>query len=270
MIFSCMQPFRKQVETNIYELPCGKCPYCYKRRISNWSFRLMQEERVSLSSFFITLTYDTENIKLTKNGFMNLDKRDVQLFIKRLRKKNGLKLKYYLCGEYGGKTERPHYHILLFNAQIETIQPAWNLGQIHYGMVSEASVGYTLKYMSKISKIPKHQNDDRQKEFALMSKGLGKNYLTKNIINWHLSDLTGHNYCPLKSGHKISMPRYYKNKIYDKQQQGELKAYHTQRIQNEIEEFINLPEKQKIYDARKTSEKAEWRKLGEDQRKRGN
>lgn len=112
---------------------------------------------------------------------MSLAKRDVQLFFKRLRKSQpeGTSIKYYTVGEYGGKTFRPHYHAIVFNAAINTIQDAWQMGTVHYGTVSGASIGYTLKYMAKISRIPLHSNDDRVPEFALMSKGLGEAYLKK-------------------------------------------------------------------------------------------
>jgi len=171
-------------------LPCGKCPPCKKRRTSGWSFRLVKEGERSNSALFITLTYDTEYVPITKNGFMSLNKRDVQLFLKRLRKLNPHdKLKYYLCGEYGGDTRRPHYHLIIFNCDISKINPACQKGEIHYGQVSAASVGYTLKYMSKPKTQKKHARDDRVSEFALMSKGLGKTYITPQMVQWHKNAL---------------------------------------------------------------------------------
>lgn len=199
-------------------VPCGKCPACFARRTSQWSFRLMQEEQQSSSAHFITLTYDTKHVPITKNGFMGLAKRDVQLFLKRLRKLNPEKLKYFAVGEYGGRTKRPHYHLILFNAAIDTIQPAWNLGDVHYGTVGGASIGYTLKYMSKVSKIPMHANDDRLPEFGLMSKKLGANYLTDAMRAWHLADPDKRMYVNLLDGKKIAMPRYYKEKVYTEEQ----------------------------------------------------
>lgn len=156
--------------------PCGKCPDCLKRRASGWSFRLLQEEKRSSSSAFITLTYDTDHVPITEKGFMTLCKRDVQLFFKRLRKLNPeAKIKYYACGEYGSRSMRPHYHAILFNADNADVLRAWSLdnkalGSVYFGDVSGASVGYCLKYMSKPAKIPLHRNDDRIKEFSLMSK----------------------------------------------------------------------------------------------------
>lgn len=176
MASQCLMPLDiiNKATGKLERVPCGKCANCRKRRVSAWSFRLLQEEKVSTSAHFITLTYDTATVPITRNGYMSLKKRDVQLFLKRLRKAHSGSassgIKYYGVGEYGGKTKRPHYHIILFNIDVELVQTAWKWGQIHYGNVCGASVGYTLKYMCKEKQIPMHCNDDRIPEFALMSK----------------------------------------------------------------------------------------------------
>lgn len=217
----CLAPFYKKNESGEWmSLPCSKCPNCKKRRASAWSFRLIKEGEKSISALFVTLTYDTRFVPITKNGFLTLKKSDVQKFMKRLRKISINPLKYYAVGEYGSKTLRPHYHLIIFNADVLDIERSWALdnkkiGEIYVGKVSDASIGYTLKYISKDGKIPMHKNDDRQKEFSLMSKGLGKNYLTANMKNWHLDNLTERCYVPLKDNKKIAMPRYYKDKIYN-------------------------------------------------------
>lgn len=180
----CFKPITLKNRDNAI-VPCGKCPKCRGRSVSAWSFRLMQEYDVCKSAHFITLTYDTKNIPITKKGFMSLSKGphgDLTLFFKRLRKSCGKGIKYYAAGEYGGKTKRPHYHILLFNAQLEKIQPAWGLGSIHYGSIERASVGYTLKYITKDKRERKpYWYSDQVPEFAVMSKGLGISYLKKKI-----------------------------------------------------------------------------------------
>lgn len=177
----CITPFtvKDKMTGESIAVPCGKCPACYSRRVSEWSFRLIQEDKVSSSSHFITLTYDTETVPITPNRFMSLNKRDVQLFFKRLRKDHQTSIKYFAVGEYGGKSRRPHYHIILYNADVQKVEQAWFHGTIHYGTVSGASIGYTLKYLSKERHLVHHSNDDRQPEFCLMSKGLGKNYITE-------------------------------------------------------------------------------------------
>ena len=114
-------------------VPCGRCPVCSARRVSGWSFRLMKEGERSSSSYFITLTYDTNHVPISPKGYMSLSKTDIQKFFKRLRKTNEEKIKYYVVGEYGSKTMRPHYHIILFNAKLETILKAWSLDGKYLG-----------------------------------------------------------------------------------------------------------------------------------------
>lgn len=234
----CMRPVNlKEYEVTV---PCGKCPNCLKRRASGWSFRLAQQEKVSMCSHFLTLTYDTRKVPITERGYLTLDKRDVQLFMKRLRKAHGKgypKLVYYCCGEYGGKTWRPHYHMILFNAKVELIQEAWQNGDVHFGEVNGASVGYTLKYMTKEAKVPQHQNDDRIPEFSLMSKGIGSNYLTEAMLAWHHAALVDRMYCNLPDGRKVSMPRYYKEKIYSDEERERINhAFEIRRLYAELDE----------------------------------
>lgn len=186
---ACLTPYnvyQKDLHNRTIPVPCGKCPECLARRASGWSFRLMQECKMARRADFVTLTYGKPNLDrkeyaecVTDNKFLSVRKRHVQLFFKRLRKsQDSLKLgwppiRYYAVGEYGTQNFRPHYHIILFNAKLSLIDPAWSLGNVHYGNVSGASIGYCLKYMCKPPRIPLHGRDDREKEFALMSKDLG-------------------------------------------------------------------------------------------------
>lgn len=260
----CMTPVPiKDANKDTVHVPCGKCPDCVKRRTSQWSFRLMEQEKKAYSAYFITLTYDTDHVFITKKGYMGLNKRDLQLFFKRLRKAHDSlydverpvsippSIKYYAVGEYGGRSHRPHYHAIIFNARIELIQPAWGLGDIHYGDVNGASIGYCLKYMSKPHKFPMHANDDRISEFALMSKGLGKEYLTANMIAWHHADKYNRMYCNIPGGKKIAMPRYYKQRIYEENERKEIGQY--LRKQQMSEEYKNAAENPQYSRNRKES-----------------
>lgn len=227
----CMCPYLVKHGDLITPVPCSKCPDCKRRMVSAWSFRLRQELKRSVSAHFITLTYGAKTLPISESsGLPTLSKRDVQNFIKRLRKLQsgacgvveGLQrnwcdcsIKYFACGEYGGNNGRPHYHVLLFNSKVELIELAWSLeddefvrqpiGNVHFGSVTPASIGYTLKYMMKGTK-----ND----EFRLMSKGLGENYLTDAMKRWHYDDVENRMYCNV-DGKKVCMPRFYKDRIYD-------------------------------------------------------
>jgi hypothetical protein len=262
----------KGVDTGYIPFPCGKCPPCIRRRVSGWAFRLNKQSEQSNSAHFVTLTYNDEHITKTKSGLDTLVKADVQKFFKRLRKLTKEKISYYAVGEYGTDGQRPHYHIILFNANPKIVENAWSIndvsiGNIHFGDVGEASVGYTLKYISKEKKIPMFQGDDRQKEFALMSKGLGKGYLTEQMVKWHKRNIENRVYLPLKDGKKAAMPRYYKDKLYDKGQKFRIGVF-MRATAEELEEALenehgdNLERvkvEQVINDFRRMYKKAEKR-----------
>lgn len=220
---------------------CGKCLHCKARRISGWSFRLNQESKLHDEMYFLTFTYDNDHVPITKAGYMNLNKNHFVEYIRELRRglySKGIRLKYYVAGEYGTKSFRPHYHAIIFGCPLgeligesfvtaakarkelylqgeyEFNSPLWKYGYFTIGEVNKATIGYTLKYISKSKRIPLHKNDDRQPEFQLNSKGLGANYLTTAVKKWHKQRLTERVYLNIDQGKKIAMPRYYKDKIY--------------------------------------------------------
>ncbi len=231
----CISPYTRKHEGRSITLPCGRCYPCKAKRISGWSFRIMKEAELSSASFFVTLTYNNESVPRTPNNYKSINKRHCQLYFKRLRKSlpKGITIKYYLAAEYGSKTMRPHYHIILLffndskqNHDYESaIDNAWHLGDTWLGTTTSASTTYSLKYISKPSQIPLHQNDDRLKEFSLMSKRMGESYLTPQIIKWHKADLENRFYLPLIGGQKISMPEYFKQKIYTKIERNLIASY---------------------------------------------
>lgn len=177
---------------------------------------------------------------------MTLKKKDVQDFMKRLRYYSPKvpKIKYYAAGEYGSKTARPHYHIILFNADPSNVELAWRdksgapLGTCYFGTVSAASVGYTLKYISKGKFKKRHSRDDRVPEFSLMSTGLGIGYLTDAIIQYHEADMYNRMYLTYEGNKKMAMPRYYKDKLYTKEQRQHIGAYQAARMQDELQKKI--------------------------------
>lgn len=200
-------------------VPCGQCPPCKKRRISGWLFRLEEEDKYSFSSLFITLTYNPENVPLTGNNLMTLDKTHFQNFMKKLRKCQETKIKYYMCGEYGSKRSRPHYHAIIFNVKdSNNIKICWKHGSIHIGDVSSASISYTAQYIDKKRRIPEHENDDREKEYSNMSNGLGESFLSKEMRRYYQKDKS-RLFITQQGGVKIPLPRYYKNRLYTRGQQ---------------------------------------------------
>jgi hypothetical protein len=202
---TCSDPKRvwnKYIQDYVY-VSCGKCPSCRNRKSNILMNRISEEFKLHKYSFLVTLDYDNDHLPVyafdsEKNAFVHsrsgeilplreissfhfpiqaanslqfgvLYKQDVQLFIKRLRKriyknvlqkfisyeyiyplkKNGstrslhgktlrqritirneeyyqkfgsphdyyrkfCKLRYFVCGEYGPTTFRPHYHLIVW------------------------------------------------------------------------------------------------------------------------------------------------------------
>lgn len=215
---ACDQPFFVFAKTGErVPVPCGRCPPCKKRRVDSWVFRLTKEYERHDHAHFVTLTY--EICPRSPNGLATLRKKDFQDYMKRLRKSisgsNKSHVKYYAVGEYGSLRHRPHYHAIIFGVEDEEkIRTAWSFGNVHIGTVTSDSMAYCMKYTDKPKEARKHKRDDRVREFSLSSQGLGSNYMTPAILNYHRADIR-RNYITKRGGEKIPLPRYYRTKIYN-------------------------------------------------------
>lgn len=223
-------------------VPCGTCIPCLTSKRADWSFRLQEEQKIAHSAHFLTMTYTDENMPYNEYGEEILFKPDTQLFLKRLRKandnlllkqhkfknlrqtrQNTPRIRYYMVGEYGTKTLRPHYHAIIFNVQpqiIEKIDTIWSEGYTVIGKVEPASIHYCTKY---VMTRPNLITDTTPKPFATMSrgrgklKGLGSSYLANEKYHRENLDFSVKN----SEGHIQSLPRYYKDKIFTKEQRAE-------------------------------------------------
>lgn len=140
-------------------VPCGRCNYCLQKLRNQWTFRLREEAKVASSCYFITLTYEESKLPRVNEEtgefmpFGTLCKSDVQKFMKRLRKVQAKfskeVLRYYLVGEYGTKTDRAHYHIILFNVcqrALLGIESVWKLGSVVVAVANDARMHYITKF----------------------------------------------------------------------------------------------------------------------------
>ena len=171
-------------KNDVIYVPCGKCIACRGKLKNEWVIRNKYELRSSVSAIFLTLTYNDENLPLIHNLFPTLNKVDYQKFLKRLRKKDHQvwtehyklknipkhkwkipKVRYYLTGEYGDKTFRPHYHAIIYNLHqttIKHIQEIWGKGHTHTDKAEAGNISYVTSYLMKyqenghLNKIYKH------------------------------------------------------------------------------------------------------------------
>ncbi|QCS36958.1 replication initiation protein [Tortoise microvirus 34] len=199
----CCNPIAVKVDGEYQEVPCGKCVVCCRNRALNWTERILLEARyVGFENCcFLTLTYDDS--ELEKRGeVLKLDKSHVQKYMKRLRKRfshAGKRIRYYLCGEYGAETSRPHYHQVLFClscddvvgdcvsgcgvSKVEGLRgrafawPVWGYGRVHVASFTEGVAFYVAQYLSKSTPLRKEMLEKMglPPEFSLMSRrpGLG-------------------------------------------------------------------------------------------------
>ena len=175
------------------DLPCSKCVGCKETQAREWTTRLYCENLYHERSSFLTLTYDDNNLPEGNK----INKRDMQLFLKKLRNK-GDKLRYFICGEYGGQTKRPHYHAIIFGLDFRSpyeqtigenmflypeMEKYWNKGRVVIAPVTPASIAYVAGYAVK--KI------GDQDTFNMMSRKppIGKQYVLDHAKN--INDIEG-------------------------------------------------------------------------------
>ena len=116
----------------------------------SWTLRLCLETRDHECSIFLTLTY-ADNALPEK-----LDYVDVQKFMRRLRKSSPNGVRFFCCGEYGKKTGRPHWHLMLYGVRPYRMGLChirqWPHGGVFIGGITAASAAYTARYSLKSGK----------------------------------------------------------------------------------------------------------------------
>lgn len=132
-------------------VPCGKCVGCKLDYSRQWANRMILELKSNPDAVFVTLTYDDAHLPiytkdiwpddpnavepLCRRDYPTLSKRDTQLFWKRLRKHfSDRRIRYFIAGEYGPRTHRPHYHAIIYGLSLSdfkdlTLVKYNNLGQ---------------------------------------------------------------------------------------------------------------------------------------------
>lgn len=205
----CFTPERKKDGSTV---PCGKCAICIQKKRKDWTARVFIESMQATNLFFCTLTYSDENLCYINDENPVLNYEDVQKFFKRCRKR-GFEFKYFMCGEYGELSQRPHYHIILFfdmAVDINIFLNNWKLGFTHVGQVSMGSILYMLKDMLK--EVDLFEGVERSLRPQIRaSKGLGISYAQK-FFKWHAIDCENRNFIII-NGHKYGIPRYLRTKI---------------------------------------------------------
>jgi len=243
------------------EVPCGRCMACRLEKKRNWAVRNTNESLCWDDNCFITLTYNDDYL-IENNPFESLMVEDMQKFMKRLRKheqgtntiihprtkKKYNPIRHFYCGEYGEKTNRPHWHALLFNYDFddkeivsedkgyteyysEKLQRLWSdkngpIGRVHIGDVTFDSCSYVSGYIVKkvTGEWAEHQYQiidpesgevvgQKIPEFQNMSRdpGIGYYYYERFGKDIYKTDSI------VVKGKEIRPPKYYDKKFESEQ-----------------------------------------------------
>ncbi len=166
----CTSPFWLERPDRLkFFVSCKECMPCQINRRSEWTGRILLDMQSHDSSTFCTLTYSDSNLPTDRK----INKKDIQLFIKRLRQLYlPRKIRYFATGEYGSKTLRAHYHLILFGfspLHEHLVTKAWNLGFVSCSPATEQRAAYVAKYTTK--------RKGEHASFGMMSRapGIGRN-----------------------------------------------------------------------------------------------
>lgn len=225
------EPFRSKDNFKRLQVPCGQCLGCRLERSRVWAVRCMHEASLyGDNNSFLNLTYSDANLPEGRT----LVKKDFQDFVKRLRFNTGVKLRYYMCGEYGERFGRPHYHACVFNYRPDDLvfwklsasgdklyksqflDETWRFGTVIVGDVTFESAGYVARYIvDKITgdlQVPYYEFvdefgevHDRVPPYTNMSRrpGIGKGWIEKYRSDVYPQDRV------ILNGAKFRPPRFY-------------------------------------------------------------
>jgi len=273
---------------------CGNCIECRKKKAREWQVRLLEDIKDNKNGKFITLTFSNESIKellkyektctdivtgkkykITLNSLSGYEldnqiaKVAVRLFLERWRKKYKKSIRHWLITELGHNgTENIHLHGIIWTDEpLEEVERIWSYGHVWKGKmvkdrivnyVNAKTVNYIIKYVTKVDEIHK-----TYKGVILCSSGIGKNYTNKHDFNKnkYIEGKTNETY-KTSTGHKISIPIYWRNKLYTEEEReklwleklnkeerwvmGEKVKVNTEQGQKEYENLVNYYRRKNI------------------------
>lgn len=236
------------------ELPCGVCSVCQANKAREWAIRIEHEAQMHEESSTILLTYSPDNLPPCGS----LRYQDVQLFLKRLRKKLAQrKIRYFICGEYGEKTKRPHYHLVIFGwtppdpvaisegRRGDTIYSSafldscWKLGFATWQRFVPEAADYVARYVTKkLGDTTEYKGFDPKTGevrtlspvFAQMSRrpGLGESWFRR----YYRSDVAPRDAVLNRHNKPLKVPAYYDKLVAKLYGQPELDKLKRKRMRD--------------------------------------
>lgn len=214
-------------EGRSFEVPCGKCVGCKMDKAREWAVRIRHEAQSHDSNVCLTLDYRPECLES-----WSLEYSHFQGFMKRLRRRIGGGVRFFVAGEYGERFQRPHFHAILFgcwfrdslamhNGKFSSrlAEELWARGRVVIDRLNPAAAayvaGYTLKkakaaaYADSVVNTATGELSDRVPPFVRMSlkPGIGASWYER-----FGSDILPRDFA-IVDGCKTKVPRYYFKKL---------------------------------------------------------
>ena len=223
---------------------CGRCINCFKKYMSSWRFRLIQEflpysrEQIS-RSYFVTLTieprfYSEKRVVLKKM---------VRRFLERVRKKYGKSIRHFLVTERGEDFNRLHFHGFFFDTHVppNDFYNLWYYGFVTVSPLTRTDytlsqrISYCTSYVTKGKKgklplvIP-----PEDWPLVLVSPGLGASYAssTASLVHHQGSELFSMAF--ELNGTLRSLPRYLRQKVFSEVELNNLKNDYFDSVSDDV------------------------------------
>lgn len=229
----CKKPFK----AGTMSFGCGQCLPCRINRQRLWAHRITLESKLHEHSSFVTLTYSDQF--LPSSG--SLVPKHATDWLKRFRFRFApTKFRYYLVGEYGDLSGRPHYHVALFGYPscpyyssvasrriscvcdiCRPITETWGFGRCTVDPLEYGSAQYIAGYVTKkMTRKDDPRLNGRHPEFARMSRkpgiGYGSIEYVSQIIEEYGDLALQEGDVPLSLQHgkkKLPLGRYLRTKL---------------------------------------------------------
>lgn len=228
---------------------CQNCIECRKQKARAWQARLTEDIKHNKNGKFITFTFSDQSItelkELKKTWTQDGSKAKfsipieqidpleqdneiatiaIRRFLERWRKKYKKSLRHWAVTELGHQgSENIHIHAIIWTDEPQsTISKIWQYGHTWIGnYTNEETINYIIKYVTKVDEKHKHF-----KSRILTSPGIGNNYTaTFNASKNRFNDRSTNETYRTRSGIKINLPIYWRNKIYTEQDREKLWLY---------------------------------------------
>lgn len=173
-------------EGRFYLVGCGQCVECRLQKSRETATRILLETKTSHDVWGVTCTYDDDHLPMGNlivddlSGEVigqrpTLSPRDHTLFMKdlrieALRQFGCANIRFYMAGEYGSKSARPHFHYIFFNLalpaddvtllpeksstgedlfQSNFLDSIWKKGRVRLNAVNWQYAAYCARYIMK-------------------------------------------------------------------------------------------------------------------------